>query len=119
MPAEPRDYRHLSRGASRRKPAKTALACTIFGNRALKRSAVEVRPIDRNKYKLTVGSLPQQEIGHALLATGADQQIGIGNVGSVQARGEKISRNRFRLELASGDIFGKPAGCGGDLLASA
>src|SRR6202000_456992 len=106
MPAGPRDYRHLSRGASRREPAETALARPIFGNRALKRGTVEVRPIDRNEHKLAVSRLPKQEVRDALFAAGADQQIGIRNIRSVQTRGEKISRDRFRLEFPESNIFG-------------
>ena len=54
----------------------------IASNRCL---AVEVRPEHRREPELRVGGLPQQEVGGALLAAGADQQVGVGHVGVVEA----------------------------------
>ena len=76
--------RHGSRSGPRDQAAEPALAPAIFGDRALERRAVEIRPIDRHEHEFAVGRLPQQEIGQPLLAAGADDEIGIGQIRRVE-----------------------------------
>src|SRR3990172_12704773 len=44
----------------------------------------EVGPQDVREHELAVGGLPQQEVAEAMLATGADHQIGVGHVGHLE-----------------------------------
>src|SRR5262249_46935280 len=53
------------------------LASAIIGDRLLQLRSAEIRPQRLGEDKLGIGALPQQEIADALLAAGADQQIGI------------------------------------------
>src|SRR5262249_49788301 len=61
--------------------AEPALALAEFLDRLFERGAVEVRPVGRHEYELAVSRLPQQEVRQPLLAAGADDEIGVGNVG--------------------------------------
>ena len=74
----------MSRSGLRDQAAEAALAPAIFGDRAFERGAVEIRPIDRNENQFAIGGLPQQKIGQPLLAAGADDDVGIGQVGRVE-----------------------------------
>src|SRR4029453_10217550 len=63
------------------------IALLELGHRDAELARAEVRPQDRRHPQLGVGDLPQQEVGEALLATGTDQQVGIGHaVGVERAR---------------------------------
>src|ERR1044072_443131 len=69
---------HASHDRLLRAAAETALAGTIDGDRLLEQLAAEVRPEGVEEHELRVGALPEQEVGDALLAAGAHEQIGIG-----------------------------------------
>src|SRR5207247_1713779 len=53
-------------------------------------AAAEVGPQNLGDVDLGVGDLPQQEVRHAQLATGANQQVGIVDVRGVKVIGEKL-----------------------------
>ena len=103
----------------RHQPAKAAFAAAILGDCAFERRAVEIGPIDRHENELAVGGLPKQEIGEPLLAAGANDQVGIGNVGRVQMAAEKLRRNVFGGEPSLRDFDCDAAGGARDLLAGA
>ena len=85
----PDDTGHGLRAGLRDQAAETPLAPVIFLDRAFKRCAVEVGPIGRNEHELAVGGLPQQEIRQPLLAAGADDQVGIGQVRRIEMLPER------------------------------
>src|SRR5262245_21686623 len=64
--------------------AVAPVAAVELAHRVAQALLVEVRPQRLGEYQLGVGRLPQQEVGQALLAGGADQQVGIGNVDGLQ-----------------------------------
>ena len=72
--------------------AEPPLAAAVFGDRALERGAVEIRPVDRHEHEFAVGRLPQQEVGQPLLAAGADDEVGIGQIGRVEVLAEHVRR---------------------------
>ena len=77
---------HGSGSGLRDQAAEPAFAPAIFGDRAFERGAVEVGPVGRNEHQFAVGRLPEQEVRQPLLAAGADDQIGVGQVGRVEIR---------------------------------
>src|SRR5512134_458919 len=62
--------------------------------------AVEVRPENRREVQLRVRGLPQQEVAEALLAAGADDQVGVGHVGVVQAAADRLGPQLLPLQPA-------------------
>ena len=80
--------------------AETALALLVFADRGFERGAVEIRPIGRHEYQFAIGRLPQQEIRQPLLAAGADDQIGIGQIGRVEKTADRFGRDVGRREVA-------------------
>jgi hypothetical protein len=80
---------------------------------------VEVGPVDRQEHELGVGHLPQHEIGQALLAAGADQQIGIGQAERVEALAEAVLVDRRGVDLAGDRLLGELARSTGDLAPAA
>ena len=82
-----------SRSGPRDQAAEPALAAAIFGDRAFERGAVEIRPIGRHEHELAVGRLPQQEIRQPLLAAGADDQVGIGQIRRIEIAARACPRS--------------------------
>src|SRR4029077_20590772 len=66
-------------GASAADAAITSLAPAEFGYRLFQVLLAEIRPQRVDGHQLGVGRRPQQEIADALLAAGADQQVGVGH----------------------------------------
>ena len=64
-----------------------------FLDRLFQIRAIEVRPQPVGEDELGIGALPEQEIAQAKLAAGADQKIGVGNVG-----GQKLAVERGLVE---------------------
>src|ERR1022692_5193216 len=64
--------------------AEPALALLVFADRRLERGAVEIGPIGRHEHQFAVSRLPEQEIRQPLLAAGADDEIGIGDIRRVK-----------------------------------
>src|SRR5690349_11431392 len=56
------------------------LALAIGLDRQVQRGGVEVRPQRFGEVQLAVGELPEQEVADALLAAGADEQVGLRRV---------------------------------------
>src|SRR6478609_311306 len=64
----------------------------------------EVGPEPLEKDKLGIGALPEQDIADALLAAGADQEIGIGYAGGIEEALELVL-----VDLAGIDDLGAAA----------
>src|SRR5665213_322972 len=99
--------------------AEAPLALPIFQDSSFERRPVEVRPIHRHEHQLTVSRLPQQKIRQPLLAAGADDQIGIGDIGGVQIAADGLGADLIRLEAALRYFLRHTSGGAGDLLARA
>src|SRR5262249_33788029 len=93
-----------SRSGARRKSAEAALAPGEFEDRVLERARVEVGPQDREKNEPTVRGLPHQEVGEPLLPAGANDEVGIGDVGRVEIAAEHIGRDRLRAQASGRDV---------------
>ncbi len=59
--------------------------------------------------------MPQQEIADALLAAGADQEVGVGQVGGEQVTGDQILIDGIERHLPRLDLGGDSAHRGSDL----
>src|SRR5438105_2077630 len=92
--------RHVSGPGPSDQSAEAAFAPAIFDYGTLQRRPIEVRPVCWYEYQLAVGSLPQQEIGETLLTTGADDQIGVGQVGSIEIARNLVGRDRAYRQIA-------------------
>ena len=120
----------LTRPAPRPAPAP-ARSCGRSGARAadtidrrVERGRVEVRPQQVGEIELGVGELPEQEIADALLAAGADEEIGLGRVRHRKVRLERFGHERparrerlgMRGEIAARGLRDVPAAAvvGGD-----
>jgi len=57
--------------------AETAVAALVVGDGLEKMSAAEVGPEAISDVDLRVGDLPEEEVGDALLAGGADDQVAV------------------------------------------
>ncbi len=77
--------------------------------------ASEFGPEDVGDPDLGVGDLPEQEIAHAHLAGGADQEVRVGHPLGGQVGGESSFVDIVRLERAGADILGQASGGVGDL----
>ena len=112
-----RDRDPPSSGAGPRgKTAEPAFAAAIFGDRAFERGAVEVRPVGRHENELAIGRLPQQEIRQPLLAAGADDEIGIGQIRRVEEAGRALGGDRVERRASGRDLVGEPLRRARDLL---
>src|SRR5690606_8625399 len=81
--------------------------------------AVEVRPEHRGHIQLGVRHLPEQEVADPHLATGANQQVGIGPLCCVEVSREGGLVDLCRLDLATLHSLRQQACCPGDLGACA
>src|SRR5947209_7866839 len=66
-------------------PAEASAPAGKLGQRLFQRGAREVRPELAAEHQLRVRRLPQQVVRQALLAAGADDQVGVVHLGRVQA----------------------------------
>ena len=73
--------------------------------------------MDRHEDEFAVGRLPHQEVRQPLLAAGADDQVGIGNVRRIEIAAERIGVDRSRIALALRHFARQPLGGAGDFLA--
>src|SRR4029453_9685448 len=80
--------------------AKPPLALLVFADCGFKRCPVEIGPIRGHEYHLAICALPKQEIGEALFATRADDEIGVGNVRRIQKAAEQIHIDIGKAEFA-------------------
>ena len=113
-PPYPRSLR--SRSGFRDQTAETALASGIFGNSALKRCLIEIRPVDRHEHQFAVGRLPHQKIGQALFAAGADNQVRIRDIWRVEVSANCVNGNRGRVALSIRNFTRQPLRGIGDFL---
>src|SRR4030095_8274428 len=65
-------------------PTESAIALLKVGDRPVEVGGAEVGPQDRRDPQLGVGDLPQQEVGDAHLAAGANQGIGVAHPRAVR-----------------------------------
>lgn len=66
----------------------------------MKGCAVKVRPECGGKVLLGVGHLPEQVVTQALFAAGTNQQVGVGQIGSVEMLGKEIGGDLLGAEAA-------------------
>src|SRR5581483_11882004 len=71
-------------------PAEAALALAVPGDRPVELARVEIGPQRRREVELGVGELPEHEVADALLAAGADEQVGLGRVAEREVRRELL-----------------------------
>src|SRR6185437_4162317 len=99
--------------------AVATFAAVIVAQRLLEIGLAEVGPQRLREDELGIGGLPQQEIADALLAAGADDEVGIGHVGGQQVAGEQALIDGFGREPARLHRLGDRARGAGDLGATA
>ena len=113
----PETIRSRSSHERLRQSAESPVPCGVFFQRLEIQVAVEVRPVFRNEHQLRIGCLPEKEIRQPLLAAGADDQVGIGNAGGIQARIDRLRVDIFRPHPARRHVSSQPGGNAGDLVA--
>jgi hypothetical protein len=75
---------------------ESAVASFVFLNSGEKVALAEIRPHFFHNDDFRIGDLPEQEIGDAHLAGGADQEVGVGDVGGVEVAREKLRGDFLR-----------------------
>src|SRR5262245_5701859 len=98
-PASTTSRRETKGGSATSAPAEAAAAAGVLVDRGAQVLGAEVRPQRVDEDELGVGELPEQEIRDPQLARGPDQEIGIGQVGRVEAIGDRLL----------GDLLGRDA----------
>src|SRR5471032_1376058 len=78
------------------------LAPPEFGDGFLEMGLVEGGPQGVDEHQHGVGALPEQEVADALLAAGADQQVGIGHTG-----GQQFLLEQLLVDLLGGELAGR------------
>ena len=68
--------------------SEAALALLVVGDGFEEVDAAEVGPEAVGDEDLGVGDLPEEEVGDALLAGGADDEVGVGHVRGVEGAGD-------------------------------
>src|SRR5688500_8193481 len=89
--------------------AEPALARLVVSNGLEELPAPEVGPEHRGDEELRVGELPEQEVGDALLAGGADEEVGVREAGGEEATAEGVLVDRGGVEPPRGDVGGEEA----------
>src|SRR6478672_9285353 len=79
--------------------AIATIAATELGDGPFEMLLAEVGPQGVDEHQLGIGALPEQEIADALLAAGADQEVGIGHAGGQQLAFEQILVDALRRQL--------------------
>src|ERR1700730_15503784 len=102
-----RSSRHT--GASAANAAITPLAPAELGDRLFQVLLAEVRLQRVDEHQLGVGTLPQHEIADALLAAGADQQVGVGYARRQQLALEAVLVDAIGRQLTGRDLPGEAA----------
>src|SRR5260370_108323 len=99
--------------------AVATFAAVIVAQRFLEIGLAAIPPQRRGEDELGIRRLPQQEIADALLAAGADDEIGIRHVRGEQVTREQALVDRFWREPPGLDRLGDGARGAGDLGATA
>ncbi len=92
--------------------AEAAFAALVCGDGFEEMEAVEVGPEAVGDKDLGVGDLPEEEVGDALLAGGADDEIGVGHVPGVEGAGDAGLVKGFESAGAEEVVDGAAAGVG-------
>src|SRR5215831_917464 len=79
--------------------AVTAFAAVIVAQGLLEIGLAEIGPERVDEHQFRIGRLPQQEIADALLAAGANDEVGIGDVD-----GEEVAREERFVHLLGRDL---------------
>src|SRR5262245_55367721 len=74
-------------------PTEPARAALEVGERAIEIERPEIRPQRQRHPELGVGDLPQEEVRHAHLPAGADQEVGIGDAVGVEGAADVVLRD--------------------------
>src|SRR5688572_16897179 len=93
---------------AQRKPAEAAVARAELADGGLELLAAEIGPVAVDEHELSIGRLPEKEIGQPHLAAGADEQVGIRQPGGVELAGEALRRDIAGREPACGHLLGEP-----------
>jgi len=99
--------------------AETALAMGEGEDRLLELFAIEVGPQHRREIEFRIGQLPDQEIGDALLATGADEQVRFGQIVQAEPFGQAFGCDLVRRQGTGLNVCGQLPGGLGDVPAPA
>jgi hypothetical protein len=78
----------------RRNTAETALPSTEFFQRRIQVAGLKIRPHAIGEPKFGIGTLPQQEVGKALLSSGSDQKVNI--LRAAAALGKELTQELSR-----------------------
>jgi hypothetical protein len=95
---------------------EAAVAALVVGDGFDEMQAAEVGPEAVGDEDLGVGDLPEKEVGDALLAGGADEEVGVGHAGGVERAGDGGFVERVECAGAE-DVFNRAAarvGLGGE-----
>src|SRR5262245_41917644 len=98
---------------------KSALPLLIMGERLEELALTEIGPQRVGDVDLAIRALPQKEVGDPHLAAGADEQIGVWNIGRGQIAPEQRFVDAFRVELSLLYVACQLAGGVYDFIASA
>src|SRR5260221_628889 len=85
--------------------SKAADARSVVGQRRFEVFLTEIRPQRFGYEHLRVGRLPQQEVAHASFAGGADDEVGVGQVGDVQPRRDRRLVDLFGSETVGNELL--------------
>ncbi len=92
--------------------AEAAFAALVGGDGFEEMEAAEVGPEAIGDEDLGVGDLPEEEVGDALLAGGADDEVGVGHVAGVEGAGDAWTRRGLRGRRRRGGLRRSSRGCG-------
>jgi len=95
--------------------AEAALAALVFLHGRGEFGFREIGPQHRRENHLRVGTLHEEEIAEAGFAGGADEQVGVGDVGGVEIAAERRPGGVARFLAPGGDSGGVGAGGIGQL----
>ena len=101
---------HLFRGF-----AESAFAVLIVGDGAVQLFGGEIGPEDVGEIEFAVGTLPQEEIAQPELASGANEEFGVGHEVGFERSLHGLFVDVFGAELSVGHLSGEFAHGGGHL----
>ena len=90
----------MAEGERRSSTAEAPAAVRVLGERSPELALSEVGPEGVDEDELGVGELPEEEVRDAELAGRPDEEIGLGHLGRVEAR-----RDRVLVDVARVDSF--------------
>src|SRR5438132_14409232 len=108
--------RELYRNCGAQKMSKLARAAMVVSDGASKVGLFKIRPRLGAEIQLGVGGLPEQEVGQALFARRANDEIGVRNWIGHEGRGKAHLVDFLRMEIAGNHSSGQRPGCHDNLL---